>query len=424
MRRPSPLQTTCVHQDILNRIFHSNLGMRPVSDRLTLATFPYFREKKTQNTAKFGKGQLQPCQEPVPFPTRAGKGGHQPGGTAVGRARSSLCRSLHPFLPRLGLNRLKRSRQDIHPPRCKEFIPEMPVFPSTGCPPSPGSRVPAPAAAWPPTPPPHPEGISSAGTNLARTPFPRGEDGTFLRGSRPLRAASPNPRGAGTTAGGGGSGSLAPPTADPSPGASSEAGSGAFPAGGWRGFPPPSGSPLTSGDARPARHAAAPRALSAALTCGVPAAIAPNGTTSNRHFIQTSAFPGSSVTAASALSRGAGPGLLPWGSGEPPLPYTPALPPGCRGSRPSTDVVPLPSPALRGKANPRLGREVPGWRREGERRDRPDTEETEVPPASQRGHRPGLLGKERREGVGGPCGHKTCGFVPKGRHGDKRSDRS
>lgn len=54
-----------------------------------------------------------------------------------------------------------------------ELIPEMNVFSQHGgWLPSLGSRLPAPAAASPLTPPRCREGISSAGTNLARTPFP------------------------------------------------------------------------------------------------------------------------------------------------------------------------------------------------------------------------------------------------------------
>lgn len=45
----------------------------------------------------------------------------------------------------------------------------------------------------------------------------------------------------------------------------------------------------------------------------------------------------------------------------------------------------------------------PGWRREGERRDRPDAEETEVPPASQRGHHPPRRAAGEGETFGGHC---------------------
>lgn len=191
MRRPSPLQTPCVHQDILNRIFHSNLGMRPVSDRLTLATFPYFREKNKTKHCKVWQRAIAALSGAGPLSNKSWEGRTPARRHRCGKSLELLV----PLSPSpLAQIRLEppQEKQAGHPsPRCREFIPEMPVFPSAGCPPSPGSRVPAPAAAWLPHLLRTQRGFPQRAQTWPEPHFPEARMGRFL--GDPAHLAQPLP---------------------------------------------------------------------------------------------------------------------------------------------------------------------------------------------------------------------------------------
>lgn len=104
--RPPPLQTTRVHQDILNHIFHDNSGLQKRGlrqTRLTLATFTLYEKKLLQGLEK---GDCDPVWSQSPFQlsyARAAKGRKQGAQEALRRgepaqaaalAASALCAGL------------------------------------------------------------------------------------------------------------------------------------------------------------------------------------------------------------------------------------------------------------------------------------------------------------------------------------------
>lgn len=304
---------------------------------------------------------MQPCLEPVAFLTpsytRAGKGGKQraqqaPRQGEPGRAAAStLRRSLHPFFPRLGLKRLKERGQGTSPTPGSLFQKRM-FFPARRLAALPRLPCASPSCRLASHTPSMPRGDFPRGQQLGPKPIAVRRRKTFL--GAPTRFAQPLPplRGASTARGGGHSGKPRSPHCRPPrrDGVFRRSRELRFPGGKTEGTPkerrgpPRSGEParLRRGEARPApprppcwcpSEPSARRSPAGSPPPLLRAAPPATGTFSNF------SLPGKRRAAASALSRGAGPGELPAGgpegAGSLPFPTRPpALPRGVLGPPP------------------------------------------------------------------------------------------
>lgn len=341
---------------------------------------------------------------------------HRDGKNRAGGSQRSLCRSLCPFFPRLGLKRSSQGKKAEHLPLSGELVPDTNVLPARSL-----AALPAPRQ---PQQPPRLQHLLDAERFLSRhqlgpNPISLRRRGTFLGDPTSFPSSLPPPWGAATRAEGE---RREAPQHSRLGGGSWQGGTRDFPGGGWMEEPPEDtgtrrgrraavlsrrghgwrdlrraergavlsqrgmdggtskvsrdpqraqGTPKGAGTAFPqgaARPAATPEP--SALTCGVAiAAIAPPGPALFKL--------GGPGAAASALSRGRPGGAAggrPWGAGAA-LPHTaPGQPP----LRPPAAEAPPPPPAPAGNARSRSG-EAAG--RSG------DAEDAEVPDLARQGRR-------------------------------------